>query len=315
MKKYFYHIVFVTVFFLSACEDEFQVDFGETNPLTVIDAWIDNEVGATQTIFITLSQDFYDDNLYEGISADTVYVEDMTDSSQPGYGFVQTSTGVFQWTPPTPQDSFGIVGHEYRLHVALNGFVFEAYSFLNPVPPIDSIKYSFLEETNFQEEGYEAEFFATDLPGFGNTYWIKPYKNGVFFNQPEYFSTSYDGAFSESDNDNILFIPPVRTSINLFEDEDEENGADSPYLVGDSVGVELHGVTEEAFLYINELQTQTDRQGGISELFSVPITNLNNNIETIVGDEEALGFFSTSSVSISGLRLTEELAQEAREEN
>lgn len=302
----------VLVAVLIACEDPIDINVGETESLVVVDAWIDNRP-ATQTINITYSRSFYDEGDFEGITASEVRIEDLTDPSEPDYEFTQIEAGVYQWVPTTELDSFGMVGHEYRLSVVIDDLSFEALSILNPVPKVDSIRFNYEEENLFLDEYYQAEFFATDLEGLGNTYWIKGYKNGVFLDQPEYITTSYDGAFSESTQDGILFIPPLRYAINPFEDAEDGDGVEPAYLVGDSTGVEVHGITGEAFLYLNEIQTQTDRQGGISELFSVPMTNLTGNIVTVSGDVTALGFFSTSTVEMAGLKLTEELAAEARD--
>ncbi|MBC6401891.1 MAG: DUF4249 family protein [Ekhidna sp.] len=294
----------LTLFF--SCEQTLTVDTENIASSVVIDAFIDNHPG-TQTINITRSRRFYDNTEFERVSADAVYIEDLTDPAQPDYVFVETISGVYEWTPASSAGSFGMVGHDYQLVVIDGDSEFRAISTLNPVPVIDSIRFNFEEESGFFDERFEAEFFATDLSGFGNTYWIKGFKNGIFLDKPEYITTSYDGGFSASNEDGILFIPPLRTSINPFE-EDEQG-----YDTGDNVRVELLSITEDTFLYLNEIFTQTSRQGGISEIFSVPVTNLNGNIEVLSGNQSVLGFFCTSSVSIAKLTLTEAVAQQAIE--
>lgn len=301
-------IIAILVIGSFGCEESITVDTADVASSIVIDAFVDNRPDV-QTISITRSRPFYENTPFETVSADEVFIEDLTDPSQADYVFAESSSspGIFEWFPTASIDSFGIVGHDYRLTVRVGNAEFTAVSTLNPVPVIDSIRFNYEEEDSFFDERFEAEFFATDLPGFGDTYWIKAFKNNVFLDRPEYIATSYDGGFSASDEDGILFIPPLRTFINPF--EDNEQG----YDVNDTVRVELMSVTEETFLYLNEIFTQTDRQGGISELFSVPVTNLNTTFEVVAGDESVLGIFSTSSVHISQLVLTEELAQEAFE--
>ena len=298
------YILLLAVLILS-CEQTITVDTEDVASSVVIDAFIDNRP-ETQTINLTRSRQFYDNTEFERVTAVAVYVEDLTDPSQPDYVFTEAAAGVYEWAPTSPTDSFGIVGHEYQLVVVDGESEFRAISRLNPVPVVDSLRFNYEEESNFFDERYEAEFFATDLPGFGDTYWIKGFKNGVFLDRPEYITTSYDGGFSASNEDAILFIPPLRLAINPFE-EDEQG-----YDVLDTARVELLSITEDAFLYLNEIFTQTDRQGGISELFSVPVTNLTGNVEVVSGSQSALGFFCTSSVSVAELVLTEEVAEEAR---
>jgi len=309
IKKIFFSILIISLW---SCQEDIAINTGDIESSVVIDAFIDNRP-STQIINITRSRRFNDLSDFERVSVDTVFIEDITEPANDPYVFEAIEEGVYGWEPQSTIDSFGIVGHEYKLTVVIENTSYSAISQLNPVPKIDSIKFNYIEESNFQEEGYEAEFFARDLDGLGNTYWIKGFKNGIFLNQPEYITTSFDGAFTESDEDSILFIPPLRIAINPFEDIDEENGIDPSYWIGDEVTVELHGITNDAFIYLNEIRTQTDRQGGISELFSVPTTNLTGNIKTSDGNL-ALGFFSISSVDIDSLILTEELAEKARDE-
>ncbi|MDE0470877.1 MAG: DUF4249 family protein [Ekhidna sp.] len=287
---------------LFSCEQTINVDTENIESSIVIDAFIDN-LPKTQTISITRSRPFYDNTAFERISVNAVYIKDLTDPAQPDYVFVEAIPGIYEWAPTNPPDSFGIIGHNYQLVVVDGASEFRAISTLNPVPVIDSIRFNFEEKSAFFDERFEAEFFANDLSGFGDTYWIKGFKNEFFLDKPEYITTSYDGGFSASNEDGILFIPPLRTSINPFE-EDEQG-----YEIGDSVRVELLSITEDAFLYLNEILAQTDRQGGISELFSVPSTNLNSNIQVISGDQLVLGFFCTSSVSTAKSTLTADLAK------
>ena len=287
------------------CEQTIIVDTEDVASSVVIDAFIEHRP-SIQMINITRSRPFYDNAKFERVSADAVYIENLTDPTQPDYFFTEDIPGVYEWVPASPTDSFGIIGHDYQLVVLNGSSEFRAISTLNPVPIIDSVRFNFEEESIFFDERFEAEFFATDLPGFGDTYWIKGFKNGGFLDRPEYITTSYDGGFSESNEDGILFIPPLRTAINPF--EENEQG----YAIGDSVSVELLSITEDTFLYLNEIFTQTDRQGGISELFSVPVTNLNGNIKVASGSQSVLGFFCISSVSTAGLALTTDVAEEAR---
>lgn len=293
-----------------SCSEEIQIDTSDIVPSIVVDAFI-NTLPQDQTISITLSRDFNDDQPFSGVDeVDTVYVENLSDLSENPYVFSKINETDYLWVPDDETSSFGILGDTYRLTVVIGELIITAESTLNPVPVVDSIRFNYEDGSGFVDEGFDAEFFATDLEGIGNTYWIKGYKNGVFLDQPEYITTSFDGAFLESDLDGILFIPPIRSAISPLEVNEAGNGIAAPFLVGDSVGVEVHAVTQETFLYLNEIRTQTDRQGGISEIFSVPVTNLTGNLETNTG-ENVLGFFSTSTASALGVKLTEELAEEA----
>ena len=82
---------------------------------------------------------------------------------------------------------------------------------------------------------------------------------------------------------------------------DENDEFISPYEPGDSVYVEIHSITYDAFIFLNELRSQIDRPGGFAELFAVPLSNIPTNIiNTNTEGEEALGFFCISAVSSGG---------------
>jgi hypothetical protein len=267
-------------------------------------------------VTVTKTLNFYDVLSPEGVSGASITIENLT-TDEPAYNFTEEAgnNGFYIWEPDSPTDTFGIVGSTYRLNVTVEGEEYESFSILNPVPDIDSIRFNFIEEGNFNGEYYQAEFFAVEFQNTLDYYWIKGFYNGIFLGQPHYIIASVDGSFSENtsqQNDTSIFIPTIRTSINPFptnSDDDTEPG----YAIGDSAGVELHSITEEAFLYLNEIKTQTDRPGGTSELFAVPMTNLNGNIAS-VNEENAdpLGFFVTSNFSSSGKRLTGEIAETAK---
>ncbi|MEM6642599.1 MAG: DUF4249 family protein [Bacteroidota bacterium] len=308
------NLLFVIVaLFALACEQEIVVDTTEVQPSVVVDAFINN-LPEDQELRITLSRQFYDNRPFSGVTGvDTVYIEDVTDPSQEPYRFAQVDETRFVWERESAADSFGIIGHTYRLVVEIGELTLESFSLLDSVPTVDSLRYNYNDGDGFVDEGYDAEFFATDLIGLGDTYWIQGYKNGVFLDQPEYITTSFDGSFEESTEDGILFIPPLRSAISPFEENEAGDGIAAPFLVGDSASVAILSINRDAFLYLRSIAAQTDRQGGISELFSVPVTNLNGNI-TASTDERILGFFAVSSVSTGGLLLTEELARKAQEE-
>ncbi|MEM9896988.1 MAG: DUF4249 family protein [Bacteroidota bacterium] len=310
MKKFFPLSIFVLIL---SCEDEIRVNTTEVEPSVVVDAFISN-LPEDQEIKITLSRQFYDNRPFSGVQGvDTVFIEDITDPTQEVYAFRQVDETTFVWESEGPDDSLGIIGHIYRLVIEIDDLTLQSTSFLDSVPKVDSLRYNYIDGSGFVDEGYDAEFFATDLIGLGDTYWIKGYKNGVFLDQPEYITTSFDGSFEESTEDSILFIPPLRSSISPFEENEEGDGIAAPFVIGDSASVAILSINRDALLYLRSIAAQTDRQGGISELFSVPVTNLNGNI-TASTKERILGFFAMSDVATGGLLLTEELAEKARAE-
>lgn len=309
MKKLLY-IASIAIFF--SCETTIFPELNEAEEILVIDAWLNNNL-ETQEIKITRSQPYFDSTFPAKVSGATVVVEDMNTGET--YNFVEGADS-YTWTPgATP---LGVVDNIYRLTVTVDGETFEAYSDLGAVPPIDSIKFNFNEEDGFVLEDYiSAEFVATDLIGEGNTYWIKTFKNGEFLSKPDEINIAFDAGFSAGGAvDGQVFIQPIQDGINPFDEiPDSNNEFFPPYVVGDSVYVEIHSINLFAFNFLQEVAIQTNRPGGFAELFATPLANVSTNIESTDENSKTVigGFFNVASISSRGRTLTQEDADQAEE--
>ena len=67
----------------------------------------------------------------------------------------------------------------------------------------------------------------------------------------------------------------------MFE-TDDDGGFISPFNVGDSLYVEIHSVTYEAFDFLNKTSIQINRPGGFGELFAVSLSNVPTNLQVAV---------------------------------
>lgn len=277
-----------------SCEDTIYPELEQAEPQIVIDAWInDNQV--PQYIRITETLPYFDSVSNSGIENATVYIIDNEENTR--YDFIEKSTGIYEWIPSPEYPQIGTIQNSYNLYVEVGEKVYSSSSILNRVPEIDSIVFSF-ESGSIYPEGYYAQFYASDIIGPGDTYWIKAYKNGNFLNKPNEINIAFDAGFSAGSNvDGITFLELIRDMINPH-DNDEAGDELPSYQPGDSVFVEIHSINYEAFTYLNELKIQTDRPGGFAELFSVPLSNVPTNIVSM--DPEGLkpiGFFNISAVS------------------
>ncbi len=358
MKKQLFPIIAALMVF-TACETEVSPDLEESLNILVVDAWLtDND--PIQHINITRSQSYFDSEEPTKVSGATVVVTDLTDNIT--YVFEEQAER-YTWESPdgTP---LGVVGHEYALLVELNGNTYVSETTLNEVPPIDSVTFRLEEGNAFFDDVIFGEFFATDLPGINDTYWIKAWKNGRFLGKPEEINIAYDAAFSvDLDNDGVQFIQPIRDLISPqeFSDDDDfvspynlpqafafdgenvlnEDGSiyarvedntlffekaevpedfnsvslddpqylltnDSLFIDGDSVYVEIHSISNEAYFFLSQVIIETNREGGFGALFATPLANVTTNI--IPDDPENLvaGFFNIASVSSNGNRLRNE---------
>ncbi|QJW92013.1 DUF4249 domain-containing protein [Spirosoma taeanense] len=192
--------------------------------------------------------------------------------------------GYYVWQP-TGKDTLGRIGQTYNLNITFQGETYRATSRMNRVPVVDSLVFSKQKINPLSStEGYQAEFFARDLPGATDYYRIRYYRNGTLQNKPRDIITVKDGSFPGSaDTDGLVFIRPFRQSVN----------PDSLYNLNDTVKVEIMSLTPEAFEFWQQLQNQITNGG----LFATPPANVPTNIINTNGNgRRATGFFIASAV-------------------
>ena len=133
MKKYI-HIISGVLLGLTlwSCEDVIEVDLPKSEPVVVIDAWINNKA-ETQTIKVLRTMPYFDNSFLPGFNEATVRVEDLTDNVTYNFNKAQED-GTYTWQPTAGQPSLGKIGNEYRLVVQLGAGVYESFSTMNRVP-------------------------------------------------------------------------------------------------------------------------------------------------------------------------------------
>lgn len=77
----------------------------------------------------------------------------------------------------------------------------------------------------------------------------------------------------------------------------------------DSLYLELHTISTDAYFFLARLQQETDRPSGFGALFSTPPSDLPTNIICSDPEVPVVGFFNISSVSTLGQTLTTEVAR------
>lgn len=292
----FLNYLFVILFassILFSCDEVINPELEKADPVLVIDAWLNNASGAQQ-IVLTRSQPYFENSLPSGVSGAVINV---TDQNNKVYSFSEAKPGVYKWTP-IGNEVFGQVGFTYKLSVQVGSETFVSSAKMGRAPAIDSITFFLEPGGQFFDDLYQAQFWATDPQEPNDSYWIKTFKNGVQLLKPNEIITAYDAGFSKGGNFNgVPFIFPIRAAINPF-DEDKDGKILSPYVVGDSVYVQIQSVTEAAFNFLNEVRIQTDRPGGFGELFATSLANVSTNItNTNANGSPVLGFFNVGAVT------------------
>lgn len=278
-----------------SCETEIHPDLENAESILVVDAWLTSKP-AEQIIKLNYTQTYFDNATPPGVSAATVVVTNKTDGRS--FIFNETESGIYKWLPGSVTDSIGKTGDNFLLSVKTAGEEYIATSLMGRVPKVDSITFTYQEPSGFFDGYYLGEFWAKDLKGVGDTYWIKAWRNDTLLLKPSEINIAFDASFTESNaTDNITFIPPIRQAISPFE-VDDNGKLVPPYEVGDSVYVEIYSITKAAFYFLNEVVIQTDRPGGFGELFASPFANVRTNIiNTNANGKKAVGFFNVGTVS------------------
>ncbi|MCS6974969.1 MAG: DUF4249 domain-containing protein [Cyclobacteriaceae bacterium] len=282
----------------TSCESVIYPDLPEAEAQLVIDAWVNNKE-EPQWIRLSKTQPYFENTLPPPVSGALIRIEG-SDGSEYIFSESDTLAGAYVWVPGAGE-RLGMNGVIYTLTVEAEGEIYTAVTRMGRVPVIDSITFRVERGNQFVDDLYLAEFWAVDPVGFGDTYWIRAYKNGVLLNKPSEIILAYDAGFSRGGRlDGVPFIAPIRRGVNPFE-QDERGRFLSPYVPGDSVYVELHSLSEASFDFLTLVSLQTNRPGGFSELFATPLSNVTTNLVNInPNGKKALGFFNVAAVSGSG---------------
>ncbi len=280
--KFKYILYVIALFTFTSCEDVIDVDLDQGEVLLVTDAFITNQ-SEVQTIRLTKTAPYFDNQSTPIIQGAVVTVFG-SDSSV--YNFVDQNDGNYIWTP-TANQAINSIGVEYTLEIIYQNETYYSISVLNPVPPVDSIKFEFQKASIGQDkDGYQAEFFAKDIAGREDFYWIKAFRNNKKVGNASSFNITVNGSFDGTGSDSLLFIFPVR----VFFIADEEL-----YQKDDSLRVEIWSINADVAEFFTAVETQTNNGG----LFAVPASNVYGNIYDVNGkpQKKMLGAFSISAIS------------------
>jgi hypothetical protein len=293
MKKTIKHtgflaLVLAAVLGISSCEKVVKVDVPEGETLLVVDAWVNDRPG-TQVVRLTTTAPIFDGNHTPVANGATVILTDLNNGKQ--YTFNQNSgTGNYEFTP-TATDTMAVETHRYQLTVNWQGNSYTAASTLNRTTTVDTVGYDKITEFGSDDKvrGYGVWLFGKDQPGpTRDYYWIKSFRNGVFYNESAVINIAEDAGGGES-TDGMCFIPPnAYFSVIPFDDK-------KMLQVGDVYTAEIHSLNKDSYDYLYQLYTQINNSQ--SGLFAVTPENLRTNIKPVGNAPRALGWFNMARVS------------------
>jgi hypothetical protein len=283
MKNIKIQIISLSLFILSmislGCRENIDnIQLDSTRPRLVIEGYVSTDT-TRQMVKLSLLGDALNKEPIKVVSNALITISDGTTTYQLTED--QTKKGTYYTAP----DVYGIPGRTYSLLIKNvdinNDQVMEEYtaqSLLKRLNPIDSIHlvYNNLER---DRRGWSINLYTLD-PGQGrNFYLIKVLKNNhlltdSIFKYSIFDNNSFEGKYFDGF--------PV---YNLREDRKEEK-----LIAGDTVTVELFGITEDYYSFIYSYITDYYPKVPI---FSGPSANIPTNIQPI---DDAVGVFAAYSI-------------------
>jgi hypothetical protein len=282
MKTIKLFIFILTVIALSSCEDVIQVKLDEGVPIITIDAFL-NDMRLQQKVRLTYTDGYFSQKPNNPIIGATVHVKDL--SSNLDYVFTDNNDGNYVYDL-LATDTLGRVGHEYELTVTHQGKIYTSSSKMKRTARVDSLLVEFNEGGGLgnAKPGYKFSFLGFDIPGDTlDYYWIKSYRNGVFFNKGIDINIAVNAAYGAG-ADGFPFIPPIAEAITPFGEVFKKN---------DVCRVEIHSIDLTTYNFLLQVYTQTTNSG----LFATSPENVKTNIKSVTDTKtKVVGWFSMSAV-------------------
>jgi len=273
-------ISILAIISFTSCEDVIQVDLDEGAPIITVDAFV-NDMRTQQKVRLTYTSGYFSQTSNTPITGATVHVKDLT--SGVDYIFVDSNNGNYVYDI-NATDTLGRVGHQYELTVTHQGDIYKSSCRLNRTAQVDSLVAIYKDAGSFGgDAGYKFAFLGFDIPGDTmDYYWIKSYRNGVFFNKGGQMNIAADAAFGQG-ADGFPFITPIAEGITPMGEV---------FNKYDVCRVEIHSINVDTWNFLYQIQTQTTNSG----LFATSPENVKSNITATNNTNKVVGWFCMSAV-------------------
>ena len=283
MKTFKLFISLLIVIAFTSCEDVIQVKLDKGVPLITIDAFV-NDMRSTQKIRLTYTDDYFSQKPNYPVTGASVSIKDLTSGLTFTFNDINND-GNYLYTPASA-DTLGKIGHNYELSVSHQGYTYKSTSRMNRTTRVDSLVAEYNEGGGLSNSkpGYEFTLLGFDIPGDTvDYYWIKSYRNGVFFNKGGDINICVDAAYGNG-ADGFPFITPIAEGITPFGELFNKN---------DVCRVEIHSINVGTYNFLTQVQTQVTNSG----LFATSPENVKTNIVNTTSDKvKVVGWFCMSAV-------------------
>jgi len=268
MKPIYALLFLLSTMLLSSCEDVIDIKAPEGKDALVVEGWLTNRP-QNHYVKLYLTKKLSDNSSYTPVTNATVTIKDndgLTEALQ------EVSAGTYEI-----KTLKSVSGKTYTLSVVSLKGNYEAVAAtprLSLIP--DSLTFKFEKKSNiYEKEGFYPRFHGQEVEGKGDYVQVRLYKNSKYLNM--------DGDF------------------NLFSDEfvdgnyigDAELAVNDPFAKDDQVKAEVWSLTEDAFKFWVDIQTQL--QNG--QIFATSFANTRTNVKKKTSSSlDAVGYFGSSVV-------------------
>jgi len=264
MKNIKYSLLLLIAIMFTACEEVVDVDLNTAPPRLVVEAnidWIRGTTGRQQTIKLTKTRGYYDNNIPVVGGASVA----VTGDDGRTYEFIEDpGTGNYVCNYFQPE-----VGTTYVLNITSEGQNYTATETMYAAPIITRTAQT--NEGGFLGEDIEMRFYWND-----------------FANEDNYYLTRIDAA--------VLPFPDYDVADDEFFEGNEmfELFFDEDLVQGDVIKVKLYGISQQYHDYMNVLLEAAGSGGG--PFSAVPVAARGNVINVSNDANYALGYFRVCEV-------------------
>ena len=272
MKRILNSILLIIVLFFSACTDVIDVEVPNEEAKLVIEAsinWEKGTSGSDQTIYLSKSTPFFDTNGTVPVVGASVIITNNNDGSF--FEFNDQNDGSYSTSNFIP-----VLNDNYTLEVMSEGETYNAQETFVPVVPILEVYQS---TEKFLPEVLEVNFDFLDPVEEENYYYIK------FKEQADTFPRLLDFK-DEFVNGNLI------TVFNERQENEDINQVE--YAPGDTVNMELIGISKRYYEYIQLLINQSESGGPFD---TTPVALRGNCTNQNDPNNFAYGYFRLTEVA------------------
>ena len=239
MNRFINFLALLLLVFFTACTDVIDVEVPSEEPRLVIEAsinWEKGTSGSNQTIYLSKSTPFFETNGNVPVSGASVVITNTSDGSF--FEFNDQNDGSY-----TTSNFIPVLNDSYTLEVMSEGETYSAQETFMPVVPILEVYQS---TEKFLPEVLEVNFDFLDPVEEENYYYIK------FKEQADTFPRLLDFK-DEFVNGNLISV--------FNERQENEDINQVEYAPGDTVNMELIGISKRYYEYIQLLINQSESGG------------------------------------------------------